>query len=359
MKNMPSSAQDFPDINNIHLDKGIDLDVLQCGFCGTIQLKNDSVRYYKEVIRAAGISDKMKLFRQEQFFEFLERFDLFGKKIVEIGCGRGEYLSIMKSCGAEAYGLEYSHDSVEACKDSGLNVYHGFIDSVNYKICESLFDGFFMLNFLEHLPNPLETLRGINNILRKEAYGIVEVPNTELTLKTNNFLDFISDHTFYFTKNSLNTILQLSGFEVLEIQESWSDNLLSAIVKKRSSFDSSGFKETKNHIVSKLDSYIEAFRPNRVAVWGASHMTFSLLPELLNVNYIQYVIDSAKFKQNRFTPVTHIPIVVPDHIRDEPVAAIIVIAAGYSDEIVKIIRKEYGCNIAVSVLSNCDLEIYE
>ena len=72
---------------------------------------------------------------------------------------------------------------------------------------------------------------------------------------------------------------------------------------------------------------------------------------------VEYVVDSATFKQGKYTPATHVPIVSPDKLDSDPVDAVIVMAAGYSDEVAKIIRQKYDRNISVSILRNFRLEI--
>ena len=102
-ENMPKAAQFLPDVTSLESDKGVSLQVCQCSGCGLVQLSNASVPYYREVIRAAAISEEMADFRRKQFESFIKRFSLKGKKVIEIGSGRGEYLSIMRRVGAEAY----------------------------------------------------------------------------------------------------------------------------------------------------------------------------------------------------------------------------------------------------------------
>jgi len=109
---MPRAAQFLPDAESLENDKGVDLEVCQCSGCGLVQLSNDPVPYYKEIIRAAAFSEEMKGFRMKQFTNFIQKCSLKGKKVIEIGCGRGEYLSIMQQFGIEAYGLEHSEESV-------------------------------------------------------------------------------------------------------------------------------------------------------------------------------------------------------------------------------------------------------
>ena len=71
---------------------------------------------------------------------------------------------------------------------------------------------------------------------------------------------------------------------------------------------------------------------------------------------IKYVIDSAPFKQGRFSPASHVPIVSPDHYFDDPVDCIIIIAPGYTKEISSIIRTKYGSDIEIATIMNADIE---
>ena len=68
---MPSAAQHLPDVNNLKDDESVTLEVFQCSGCGLVQLSNKPVDYYREVIRAAGISNEMKQFRNKQFRNFI------------------------------------------------------------------------------------------------------------------------------------------------------------------------------------------------------------------------------------------------------------------------------------------------
>ena len=47
---MPKAAQNMPDPYSVYLDRGVDLEVCQCSGCGLVQLNNEPVSYYKEVI---------------------------------------------------------------------------------------------------------------------------------------------------------------------------------------------------------------------------------------------------------------------------------------------------------------------
>ena len=68
--NMPRVAQFLPDQSSVQSDSGLDLHIWQCTGCGLVQLSDDPVYYYQDVIRAAGLSEEMRAFRLEQFRGF-------------------------------------------------------------------------------------------------------------------------------------------------------------------------------------------------------------------------------------------------------------------------------------------------
>jgi 2-polyprenyl-3-methyl-5-hydroxy-6-metoxy-1,4-benzoquinol methylase len=353
---MPAVAQYLPDAQSLAEERGIDLEVYQCSGCGLVQLRNEPVHYYKEVVRASGFSSDMKEFRLKQFGDFVQQNALTGKKIIEVGCGRGEYLSLIAQCGVQTYGLEYAENSVAECRKNGLTVYQGFVEGRDYRIEHQPFDAFF-LGFLEHLPDPNSVLRGIYANLSDDAVGMIEVPNFDMILRNNLFSEFMRDHLFYFTKETLRTTLALSGFEIVSCTEIWYDYILSAVVRKRKKTDISSFQEHQDRIKGDLDDYINRFGSTSVATWGAGHQALALFCLFDLGGMIKYVIDSATFKQGKFTPATHVPIVSPDMLISDPAEAVIIMAGSYSDEIGKIMSETYPQIKHVAVLRESGLEI--
>ncbi|MBF0442233.1 MAG: methyltransferase domain-containing protein [Oligoflexales bacterium] len=355
-ENMPVAAQFFPDRASLDKDKAVPLEVCQCSGCGLTQLSNDPPPYYREVIRAAAFSEEMRDFRILQFQDFIDRYSLKDKKIIEIGCGRGEYLSIMKRSGARVYGIEYSEESVSHCIKNDFNVSRCFVEDSDTKLEHSPFDAFFILNYLEHIPHIGTTLQGIANNLTENGIGLIEVPNFDMILRKKLFSEFISDHLFYFTKDTLKTALMTNGFEILESNEIWHDYIISAVIRKRGRLDISDYSRHQDKIRKEMENYMDRFGHKRVAVWGAGHQALAVIALTSLADRIKYVIDSAPFKQGKYTPATHLPIVPPETLDHDNVDAIIVMAASYSDEVFRIIRKKYGNKINVCILRDHGLE---
>lgn len=350
-ENMPGKAQNFPIEEELKLDKGIDLDIYECPYCGLIQLFSEPVDYYQDVIRAVGVSESMKKFRKSYFHEFVNKCNLKGKRVLEVGAGCGEYMELLAEEDVRVYGIEHLNESVIKAKKKGLSVYQGFIRYENDKVPGDPYDGFYIMNFLEHIPNPKEFLKGIAFNLQDGAYGLVEVPNGNFIIRNQMFSEFMLDHLTYFTKESLTLILNMCGFEVKECEVIWNDYIISAIVQKRRGLDLGSFTSKQGKLVSSIHGYLKEMKSKgkKVAVWGAGHQSLAVIALAKLQGKIECVIDSADFKQNKYTPATHIPIYSPNKIEELDIGAILVMAGSYSDEVRRIIKEKYDSVSAVTL----------
>ena len=220
------------------------------------------------------------------------------------------------------------------------------------------FDAFLLLMFLEHMPEPNVALQTIYNHLADNAVGLVEVPNFDMVLRNKLFSEFIGDHLLYFTKETLQTTLQLNGFDVIDYAEVRDDYVISVVVKKRNRLDISHFHDYQIKIQTDIKTYLERFAERRVAIWGAGHQALAIIALTGIAGSIRYIVDSAPFKQGKYTPATHLPIVAPSMLHSDPVDAIIVMAASYSDEVAAIIRQQFGNNMLIAILRDFGLETF-
>lgn len=357
--NMPGSAQDIPGKSELESDSGIDLDLYQCPGCGLVQFSCEPVSYYRDVIRAGGYSTTMVELRRKQYTHFIERCHLDGKKIIEVGCGQGEFLQVLTEFPVEAYGIEHKQDLVVKAREKGLRVFCDFAESSSHLLQDGPFDAFLSFNFLEHQPRPNDMMQCIYNNLVEDGYGLITVPSFEYILEHDSFYELLRDHIANYTQDSLRFLIEKNGFRVLECERINRDTW-AMIVQKRPKVDVSGLKHNFALLSAQMNDYVDKrVKDNKkIAVWGASHQGFTAVSTTGVGDRIAYIIDSAPFKQGKYAPASHIPIVHPDHFFEDPVDSILIIAPGYTDEIAGIIRLRYGTQVEISVLKSSSIELF-
>ena len=358
LDNMPASAQHMPDAQGVKEDRGLTLDLCQCMGCGLVQFDCEPVDYYRDVIRAGGFSRTMVELRRYQYKHLIDSYHLEGKKFIEVGCGQGEFLKVLSEFPVEVHGIEHDPHLVELARAQGLDVTEGFTETEDTRFAGGLYDVFLSFNFLEHQPDPSTMLQAIYRNLEDDAMGLITVPSFEYIMDHNSYYELIRDHLAYYTFETLTTLLERNGFQVEECEVINRDTL-SVIVKKRPQMDTENLLECYVNLKREMESYMKYLDAwdKKVAVWGASHQGFTLAATTKLGEKARYIIDSAPFKQGKFAPASHLPIVGPDHFHDHPVDAIIITAPGYTDEIAASIRQKFGTSVEVRAMRSNHLEM--
>jgi O-antigen chain-terminating methyltransferase len=103
------------------------------------------------------------------------------RNVVDIGCGRGEFLKLMQEAGVPARGVESSEDSVAFCRNQGIEVAHADLFAWLSEQSEGTFDGIFCSQVVEHLPPDRlpEFVRLCASRLGTGGVLAIETPNPE------------------------------------------------------------------------------------------------------------------------------------------------------------------------------------
>ena len=358
LDNMPASAQHMPDAQGVKEDRGLTLDLCQCMGCGLVQFDCEPVDYYRDVIRAGGFSKTMVELRRYQYKHLIDSYHLEGKKFIEVGCGQGEFLKVLSEFPVEVHGIEHDPHLVELARAQGLDVTEGFTETEDTRFAGGLYDVFLSFNFLEHQPDPSTMLQAIYRNLEDDAMGLITVPSFEYIMDHNSYYELIRDHLAYYTFETLTPLLERNGFQVEECEVINRDTL-SVIVRKRPQMDTENLLECSVNLKREMESYMKYLDAwdKKVAIWGASHQGFTLAATTKLGEKARYIIDSAPFKQGKFAPASHLPIVGPDHFHEHPVDAIIITAPGYTDEIAASIRQKFGTAVEIRAMRSNHLEM--
>lgn len=100
--------------------------------------------------------------------------------VVELGCGGGEFLELLREAGVAARGVEQNAVFAASCRERGLEVAQGDLLDYLRSLAQGSVGGVFAAQVAEHLPPALlvETLRESHRVLRKDGLLLLETVNT-------------------------------------------------------------------------------------------------------------------------------------------------------------------------------------
>jgi SAM-dependent methyltransferase len=140
-------------------------------------------------------------------------------KVLDIGCGTGDRLDVLRSMGFETYGIETSRSADYAKEQLKLNVMKGDLFSTNFP--DECFDIITLYNVLEHTHDPLNVMIETHRILKKDGFLIIQVPNRDcfqFRIFKERWAAFdLPRDLYYFNPNSLETLLEKAGFTVSKV----------------------------------------------------------------------------------------------------------------------------------------------
>lgn len=130
-----------------------------------------------------------------------------GQKLLEPGCGRGEFLDAFRNLGMECYGLDLSPSAGEFLNN--IEVKQANIEKEPMPFEDNFFDVVYSKSLMEHLRHPDTYLKEVYRILKPGGTVLCLIPDWEANYKTY-FDDYT--HIMPFTRVSLNDILMMADF---------------------------------------------------------------------------------------------------------------------------------------------------
>lgn len=136
--------------------------------------------------------------------------------LLDVGCGNGSFLKCFQKGYPEwsLNGTEWDEKyAATVCAIPNVRAHFtGALEAIDQK-----FDLISLIHVLEHIENPLATLRTIRSMLTERGQILIEVP----FYKHNPFELLIADHVSHFSKETLEATLRAAGFEILLITHDW------------------------------------------------------------------------------------------------------------------------------------------
>lgn len=274
------------------------------------------------------------------------------KRIVEVGCGQGQFLRRIADEGSNrGVGFDPSYSGPESMAGARIRFKTSYYDET---CTDEPADVVICRHVIEHVPDPIKLLTSVRAAIgdQPQANVFFETPCVDWILTKNVVWDFFYEHCSLFSSSSLATAFQLSGFKVESVTKLFGDQYLwleaSPAVSNVEKSGSETFKlaaayaRQEQKIVKGWKQRIEALTRNgRVALWGAGAKgaTFASLIDP-DCKLIDCLVDLNPNKQGKFIAGSGHEIVEPQALRERGITQAILMNPNYRQENEQIVRNE-------------------
>jgi 2-polyprenyl-3-methyl-5-hydroxy-6-metoxy-1,4-benzoquinol methylase len=193
-----------------------ELPICRCNKCKNIYLGRYDLGYIDELYeyyqKDQGKSST-ELFSEQTQSSYRKALDLIsrytiGRSILDVGCGRGDFVYAALNNGWDVRGIELAKPAVKIAESFNLPVNH--LDFFSDTIGTASYDVVTMFEVLEHLPDPVSFLMRAEAVLRPGGLLYLTTPNfrcLDRLILGLNWPVIHAEHLTYFTPNSLRSAI--------------------------------------------------------------------------------------------------------------------------------------------------------
>lgn len=339
-----------------------DLVLEVCETCGLVTNSAfDSAEhdYSASYLEVQAFSPRFRSYLAELSATLVERHCLRGRAVVEIGCGRGDFLlALCARTRAAGYGVDpsFAEDRLSGPAADLVRVERAFFESrhvpkgVGAILCR---------HTLEHIHEVSDFLGQVRSGLERapDAVVVFEVPDAERVFVEAAFWDVFYEHCSYFTPGSLARAFRLAGLRPTRLERVFDEQylLLTAERSRRGHGEplpleepveetlvrvrrfSSAIEETRKRWSERLRELNE--RGERIVIWGAGSKGVGFLTMLALSEEVACAVDVNPAKHGMFMPGTGHEIVPPERLRALRPSLVVVMNPAYQQEIEQELRR--------------------
>jgi SAM-dependent methyltransferase len=334
------------------------LDLMFCPVCGFIWNRSFDAGLLEYSQRYENSLDHSPVFieyARNLACRLIHTYGIVNKRVLEIGCGKGHFLSLLCEEG-ENSGVGFDPSYVgERVRHSGRGSVEYHKDFFGGEHASRRGDLVCCRHVFEHIDNPADFLTIVHRMINGDRNVIVyfEVPNVRFILDELSIWDVIYEHCNYFSRESLAYAFKSAGFDVIRLEESYGGQFLSIEARISSEVWDGRDESIHSGGTSELAESVDAFPLNvsartkpwierldawtrdktRAVIWGGGAKTVSFL-NMLQVNEtIPLVVDINPSKQGLYIPGSGQEIVAPEILEYYQPDAIILMNPIYKKEV--------------------------
>lgn len=324
-----------------------------CGHVYNVAFNPALMSYSQAYENSLHFSPRFQRYAEGLAARLVERYDLRGKDIVEIGSGKGDFLRMLcEQGGNRGVGFDPSHDPdlLQDAPPEGLRFVQDFY-SARYADYQA--DLICSRHVLEHIEQPRAFIQDVRHAVGDRPHTTVyfEVPNVLYTLRDMGIWDVIYEHCSYFSASSLGRLFTACGFDVLCLEEAYGGQFLG--IEAVPAQAEAGTQQAPGNDLREMARDVAAFAENyrgkvslwrrrlsqiggagrRAVIWGAGSKGVTFLNTLRAGDTVTHVVDINPRKQGRYVAGTGQRIVPPEFLRSERPDVVLVMNPLYLDEI--------------------------
>lgn len=330
-----------------------------CGFISNTAYDPNLNEYSESYEETQGYSPTFNSFHTRLANRLIEKYDLHHKNVIEIGCGKGEFLTLLCELGDNS-GIGFDPAYVDERNHSSARDRIKFINDF-YSERYTDYKGDFVAckMTLEHIPQTADFIRTLRRSLDKQTGTIVffQVPDVMRILRHQAFEDIYYEHCSYFSPGSLARLFRQHGFEVLDIWTDYDDQYLmieAKISDAEIAPDGAGVTPlAQEESLEELAEAVECFTDNittkladwrrdlaefeangqRVVLWGSGSKAVTFFSTFKEAQDIKYAVDINPHRQGTYITGTGQLIVGPEFLAEYQPDVVILMNRIYREEI--------------------------
>lgn len=324
-----------------------------CGFIFNLTFDPSKVDYRSLAPEEQGFSATFNAYAQRLATHLVQSYELNDKQILEIGCGRGDFLALLCELGHNS-GVGIDPSSVSGGVQSNAIDRLTFIrDYYSERYASHHGNLICCRHTLEHIPKTSEFVKSVRRSIGNSLDTAVffEVPDVTRILREIAFWDIYYEHCSYFNLGSLARLFRSCGFAVTNLVKDYFDQYLLIEGKpvNRKSRKMSSAEETVEQTAKdvahfslrckdKLERWKKEIREvkaghKRAIVWGSGSKCVAFMTTLHVKDEIEYIVDINPHRHGKFIPGAGKQIMAPEFLKQYKPDTVIVMNPAYCNEI--------------------------
>ncbi|MEO1346881.1 MAG: class I SAM-dependent methyltransferase [Pseudomonadota bacterium] len=323
----------------------------------------DKMKYTVDYENALHFSQEFRDFANDLARMLIDRNDLAGSNVVEIGAGDGYFLETLVKNGVKtATGYDPSLPPEKVVTTGNVRL---IAEAFHPDQLSETFSAIMCRHVLEHLTDPLEVLTEIRRALPDGSASVyVEVPNAGWMLRSTSIWDVIYEHVTYWTAPSIQGVFERAGLAVTACDELYNDqfvgvqghrssdaNAVDAVAIDRVRRDAAAFGAAADALIAAWRTFFDQLSGHTV-IWGAGSKGTTLANVIGGENAgVVALVDQNPRKHGKYVPGAGLPVIAPEQLADVPPDCVVISNGLYLNEIQKQI-KDMGIKAPVKVLAS-------